>query len=105
MSRDHDRPHVIAALGKASFYGLTNYPQPHGQALALKNEEASIERPLLVEGERSAERGRRSLPAALGFVGPCRCRRVRWRPHLGGDSSGSANLVALENKPCKSIDG
>src|ERR1700681_3187527 len=26
MSRDHDRPHVIAALGKASFYGLTNYP-------------------------------------------------------------------------------
>jgi hypothetical protein len=42
MSRDHDRPHVIAALGKASFYGLTNYPQPHGQARALKNEETSI---------------------------------------------------------------
>ena len=44
MSRDHDRPHVIAALGKASFYGLTNYPQA-----PLKNEEASIERLLLAD--------------------------------------------------------
>jgi hypothetical protein len=41
MSRDHDRPHVIAALGKASFYGLTNYPQPPGPSPPLKNEEAS----------------------------------------------------------------
>jgi len=24
MSRDYDRPHVVAALGKASLYGLTN---------------------------------------------------------------------------------
>jgi hypothetical protein len=28
MSRDHDRPQVIAALSKASFHGLTNYPVP-----------------------------------------------------------------------------
>ncbi|MGY3413296.1 hypothetical protein ACVWZV_009462 [Bradyrhizobium sp. GM5.1] len=28
MTRDYDRPHVIAALGKVSFYGLTNYPSP-----------------------------------------------------------------------------
>jgi len=53
MSRDHDQPHVIAALGKASFYGLTNYPQPHGQARALKNEETSIERLLLALSGRS----------------------------------------------------
>ena len=46
MSRDHDRPHVIAALGKASFYGLTNYPQAPWPS-PLKNEEASIERLLL----------------------------------------------------------
>jgi hypothetical protein len=49
MSRDQDRPHVIAALGKASLYGLTNYPQPSWPNPRLKNEEALIERPLLAD--------------------------------------------------------